>query len=269
VELLFEGSPVDLQYTDHDGRFAFVNVMPRRYKVSAMYSGYDAAVIDIDLLGSTWVLIEMNRAIKPASNDGPAVMSRRDYVVPERARQEFDRGQKEIRRQDCAKAIEHFENGLRLFGGSATVLNDLGNCYRKVGDLEKAEESFKRAMTFSDNGHIALNLAEVFTAEKRFADAEQVLLDAIRKAPQNGDIYFGLAAAYFTEGRLPDAEAAALQADARPHGIADLHLLMAKINLRKSPEEVLNQLELYLKEAPNGPESKRIRQLLKSMKAGR
>src|SRR5262249_10530526 len=136
VELLFDGSPVDLQYSDHDGRFAFVNVMARRYKVSAAFSGYDTAVADVDPLGSTWLLIEINRTIKPATNDAPVVMSRRDYVVPEHARQEFDRGQKEIRRQDCAKAIEHFESGLRLFEGNAAVLNDLGNCYRKVGALE-------------------------------------------------------------------------------------------------------------------------------------
>jgi len=266
VQLLSEGTPVDLRYTDHDGRFGFINVMPRRYRISAAHPDYDSVVSDVDLLDSAWLVIEMKRTVKPAPSNVPAIVSLNEYVAPERARKEFDLGRKDIKRQDCPRAIEHFENGLRLFAGNAEVLNDLGNCYRKIGALSKAAESFQRAMVVSDSGNIVLNLAEVYTAQKRFDQAEQVLRSAIQKAPENGDIYFGLAAAYFTEGRLQEAETAALQADARPHGIADLHLLMAKIYLRKSPEEVRKQLELYLKEAPNGPESKQIRQLLRSSK---
>src|SRR2546430_11195903 len=57
---------------------------------------------------------------------------------------------------------------------------------------------------------------------------------------------------------LPISEAAALQADSRPHRIADLHLVLAKMYLHKNVDKLVDQLELYLKEAPNGSESDRV-----------
>jgi tetratricopeptide (TPR) repeat protein len=143
---------------------------------------------------------------------------------------------------------------------SASVLNEMGNRYRKRDDFQRAETSFKRAMELSDSPYIALNLAEVYTAQNRFAEAEAVLESAIHRTPRNGDAYYGLALVYFEEGRLENAESAAVQADSYPHRVADLHLLLAKIYERLNPEKVGEQLRLYLKEAPNGPLSERIRQ---------
>src|SRR5262245_32121328 len=84
VQLLSEGTPVDLQYTDHDGRFGFINVMPRRYRISAAHPDYDSAVSDVDLLDSAWLVLEMKRTMKPAPNNVPAIVSLNEYVAPER-----------------------------------------------------------------------------------------------------------------------------------------------------------------------------------------
>src|SRR4030095_13128392 len=86
VQLLSEGTPVDLQYTDHDGRFGFVNVLPRRYRISAAHPDYDSVVNDVDLLDSSWLVIEMKRTMKPAASNVPAIVSLNEYVAPERAR---------------------------------------------------------------------------------------------------------------------------------------------------------------------------------------
>jgi Tfp pilus assembly protein PilF len=81
-------------------------------------------------------------------------------------------------------------------------------------------------------------------------------------APDEGDSYHVLAIVYFEQGRFDEAEAMALKAGARAHHIADVHLLLAKLYLRKGNSDgVTEQLEAYLKEAPNGPVSDRIRQL--------
>lgn len=194
----------------------------------------------------------------------PPTVSLREFMIPETARKEFSRAQKEIERKDCVKAIAHLENGLRLYDQNAVALNDLGNCRRKLGDLQSAQAAFKRAMALSDAPYIAMNLAEAYTAEQRFAEADAVLMEAIRKAPNDGDVYYSLAVSYFKQARFEDAEAAALQADSRNHRIPDLHLLLAKIYFKLNPDKVVPQLELYLKEAPNGTESKRVREALKA-----
>src|SRR5262249_22165850 len=107
---------------------------------------------------------------------------------------------------------------------------------------------------------------ETYTAQKRYQDAETVLALAILRKPDSGDAYYGLAIAYLDQGRLQEAQEAALQADSRPHRIADLHLVLAKMYVHKNVEKLLEQLELYLKEAPDGAESDRVRQALKAAK---
>jgi tetratricopeptide (TPR) repeat protein len=263
IELLRRGIPNAMDYTDAEGRFHFGNVFPGSYTISAASLGYDSQEVEFDPAMPGPFEIELARTPDHAQHGSP-VVSVREYMLPEAARKEFDRAQKEIKRQDCPKAIEHLESGLRLVE-HASALNDLGNCYRELGKFDRAEGAFKHAVELSDSVYIALNLAEVYTAQKRFKEARAVLDHAVARTPVNGDAYYGLALAYFEEGRYEEAETAALQAHIRPHRIADVHLLLAKVYARKNPERVAGQLELYLDEAPNGGESERVRKVLKRL----
>jgi tetratricopeptide (TPR) repeat protein len=269
VELSRAQVPIDQQYTDSDGRFRFVPIDPVRYTISVDYSGYDSAAIEFDAsVTPSPISIELTR-MKNRSTGMPPVVSLR-HLIPERARKEFDRARAEVSREDCAKAVGHFESGLRAFAQDASALNDLGNCYRKLGRLDRAEDSFKRAGALSNSVYIGLNLAEVYTAQERFKDAERVLLDAISKQPDAGDAYYGLALVYCAEGHFEEAEAAARQADSRPHRIADVHLLLSDLyRRRQSPAEAIEQLESFLKEAPSGPQSEHVRKVLENFRPNR
>jgi tetratricopeptide (TPR) repeat protein len=170
----------------------------------------------------------------------------------------------QIKAPACAQAPAHGANGVRLIA-PPSELNALGNCYRRLGQIKDAEASFKQAFEMSGSVYIALNLAEVYTFQKRFDEARAVLEIAAVRNPGNGDAYYGIALAYFNENRLEEAEAAALQAHTRAHRIADVHLLLAKIYAQRHPARVVGQLELYLYEAPNGHESKRVQKVLKKL----
>src|SRR5437867_12105520 len=257
IQLLSRSTPANLEYTDVEGRFRFANVVPGSYTISAVSAGYEAKNIEWDVTIRGPLEIELLRKADRA-DPSSAVVSIRDYLIPGSARKEFERSRKEIKRDDCSKAIGHLENGLRLASDSS-ALNDLGHCYRKLGDFDKAELSFKRAMELSDSVYIALNLAETYTAQKRYQEAEAVLTFHLQRKPESGDAYYGLAVSYLDQGRMQEAEAAALQADSRPHRIADVHLVLAKMYLHKNYDKLVEHLELYLKEAPNGAESERVR----------
>ena len=264
VELMQQGVPRAMDYTDTEGQFHFRNVSIGSYTISATAQGYDSTSVEFDsnMGGPLEVALSQNAR---HGQPGPAVISAREYMLPEAARKEFDRAQKEIKQGNCVKAIQHFENGLNLVA-EASAFNDLGNCYRKLGKLGSAEASFKHAVELSDSVYIALNLAEVYTAQKRFDEARAVLETAAARNAANGDAYYGLALVYFKQEKLEDAESAALQAHARIHRIADVHLLLAKIYAQKNPAGVAGQLQLYIDEAPNGDQRKRVRQALKGAK---
>jgi len=238
-----------------------MKVDPGHYTISVSVDGYNPLAIVVDQGDQKRVDLELRRTPAPPQLRGTVSVG--EYLMPKTARKEFDLAQKDIQRQDCLSAIAHLESGLRLYAQDPTALNRLGNCHRQLGDFQGAETAFKQAMALSDEAFIVMNLAETYTARQRFDEAENVLMEGLRKKPGSGDIYYALAAAYFKQGRLDDAEIAALQADSGVHQIPDLHLLLAKIYSQTSPEKVAPQLELYLKEAPNSPQSKRVREALK------
>jgi tetratricopeptide (TPR) repeat protein len=264
VELSTLRTPVDLQLTGSDGRFRFVNLPEGNYSISVSYSGYQPVHVEIDMPMSAFpIMIDIVRRETSPTNIQPTI-SLREYLIPKSARKEFDRARKEVTRRDCSRAITHFENGLRVFDRDASAHNDLGNCYRLLGQLDRAEDSFLRAAALTDSVYVSLNLAEVYTTQKRFNEAEKVLLKAVEKGPNTGDVYYGLGLVYLKQEHMDDAEAALLRADSYPHQIADVHLVLAEIYRQKErPTDVFRQLERYLQEAPNGTYSQRVRQILK------
>jgi tetratricopeptide (TPR) repeat protein len=265
VELRRAQTPIDQRYTDNNGHFEFRYPNDGGYTLAVEASGYEPSRVEIDALqNAPWLSIDLVRRKASAANE-KRVMSLREYMAPEKARREFDLARNEIRTHGCANAIPHFENGLKAFRQDAGAHNDLGNCYRALGQLERAENEFQQARMLSDSVYIVLNLAEVYTAQKRFKEAETVLLETIEKHVNSGDAYYGLTLVYFGQGLFEQAEAAAVQADRRPHKIADLHLVLAEIYWgTQRLAEARQQLEAYLVESPNGSESKRVRQVLES-----
>jgi tetratricopeptide (TPR) repeat protein len=262
VEMFQSQTPVATQWTNADGRFGFGPLQPGHYEIVVVVSGYQTAMMDFDLPATVSPMtIEMNQKTVPQFSAHLAIPLKQ--LMPNRAAKEFNRAQQEIRKDNCAEAIGHLERGLRAFDKDASAHNDLGNCYRKLNRLDRAEASFKRARELTDSVYVALNLAEVYTAEHRFEEAKAVLNEAIGKNPDSGDAFYGLALLCFSEGRIDAGEAAALQAETRPHQIADLHLVLGKLYFNKGNYAAsIRQLESYLKEAPNGAASESIKGIL-------
>jgi tetratricopeptide (TPR) repeat protein len=264
VELRRHNFQTDKQYTDSGGMFHFEAVAPDSYSIWVTHEDYAPAVVDIERMQmASRISIELTRP-NPVKTPVEPVLSAKRFMIPENARKEFERGQKEVQRRNWDKAITHLEAGLGIYSQDASALNSLGNSYRRLNQLDKAEDAFRRSIALSDSVYVRMNLAEVLTAQGRSDEAEFVLNEFIRKTPENGDAYYGLAAMYFNAGKLQEAESIAVQGENYAHRIADIHLLLAKIYSRQQKsDKVTQELKAYMKEAPNTPESKKIEKLLK------
>jgi tetratricopeptide (TPR) repeat protein len=258
--------PIDRQYSDRSGRFRLENLQPGSYVLSVESPGYEPATVEIDVVPPRTpgpVIVELVRR-QTQSDERAQAAPLNQYTMPKTARKEFESARKDANRNDCSSAVTHFENGLRLFGNDAVALNDLGNCYRKLGEMDSAEAAFKRAIALSDSVYISLNLAELYESQERFREAKDVFIDVIRRSPKQGDAYYGLAALYFHQGLFEAAKTNALQASSLTHKIADVHLLLAKIYLRdKDQAAVISQLEMYINEDPKSPVSAKVKQALR------
>jgi len=266
VDVSSSGIPIDRRYSDRSGRFRFDQLQPGSFVLSVESAGYESALVEIDVVPPRTpgpVMVELVRR-QTQSEERPQAVPLNQYTMPKPARKEFDSARKSANRNDCGRAVAHFENGLRLFGDDTAALNELGNCYRKLGEIDSAETAFKRAIALSDSVYISLNLAELYESRERFREAEDVFIDAIRRSPKQGDAYYGLAALYFNQGLYEAAKINALLASSLAHRIADVHLLLAKIYLRTNDQAAVRlQLEIYIKEDPKSPVSAKVKQALK------
>ena len=266
VRLLQVGREVDRQIASEDGRFQFPSVDVGSYTLEVVYPGYQTASVPFEVPGMRYDLdIELKPAVSGTQPASPTV-SVYEAMVPRGAQQEYERGREQRAHSNCAKALPHLEKAVQEFPEYASAYNELALCYVEAHDFERAETAFKQSIKFGSSVYPPINLADLYLKENRADDARGALDSAIRKMPQEGDLYYALANVYFVEGRLDEAEKAGVAADSRVHRIPDLHVLRAKIYAQQgNPAAVREQLETFLKEAPNSPTAPRIRKFLGSM----
>jgi tetratricopeptide (TPR) repeat protein len=269
LRLLRLSSPLDERFTDTFGRFEFTGLAAGRYTIEVEAPGFVSTAVEAtagDSHQTVFMLIELRPVRPPTTNLAPSV-SVSEYLIPNAARRDFERGTKRQRESKCNDALEYFEKAVRAYPRYTAAHNEMGNCLVRLGMLDRAEDSFKRAVALATTVYPSMNLADVYLQQKRFDEARAVLNRAISSHPNEGDAYYSLALAYLAEGRSDDAEHAALQADSRRHSVADLHLLLARIYMEKqNPAEAVKQLTTFLKEAPRHPAAQQVRNDLRKIR---
>ena len=110
----------------------------------------------------------------------------------------------EERYQDSADLVDAY---LIYHPGATEALNLQGSCYRRLGRLPEAEQSFNAALHIDPNFADALsNLANLKKHAGDAASAERLYLQALRANPAHIDALFQLASLYHVQGRLNAAE---------------------------------------------------------------
>ncbi|HEV8226042.1 MAG TPA: tetratricopeptide repeat protein [Methylomirabilota bacterium] len=157
-------------------------------------------------------------------------------------------GAMEVAQQNPRAAVDAFDKAVRLNPQSVEAHRGLGQAYGLLGQNDRSEESYRRALKLDGNDVVSLNdlawlLAEIRNkpeealplAEKAeqlapqlgwvtdtlgwiyyrrgaYAEAEKILLRAAEHAPANGLVQFHLGLTYEKLGRKTDAASALRQA---------------------------------------------------------
>jgi len=175
--------------------------------------------------------------------------------VPEKARKEFEQGQKDERSNHLASAEQHMEKAVALFDKYAAAWNELGKIQAGNHNLDKARESFNKAVT-ADPHYIPpyLSLAALDLQTEQYDDAADTAAKVLDLDPTIGFASFVQAAADLRLNKLDDAEKAAKDAENGPHqAYPQVHILLAQLFLEKEDySNAATQLRAYLKESPKG-----------------
>lgn len=189
-------------------------------------------------------------------------------LVPNTARKEFEKGEKEARNQQLESATQHLQKAVALYDKYAAAWNELGRVYAIGHQAEKARQAFEKAIA-ADPHYIppVVNLASLQLQERQYESAVETAGNALVLDPGAEIAEFVQAAANFKLDRLDAAEKSARDAEDRPHqNIPQLHVILAEIFLRKQDySNAVAEMRAYLKESPRGEFAAAVKKTLDQM----
>ena len=288
VQLLTNfGVPMTSGYTDDTGRLGLGQVSGGYYRIHVSGDGIrdEEEQIYIDP-NDAFYLATVH--VRPAAGEnrsatGAPTVAAVDLNVPKKARQEFDKGNREANRKDWKAAEEHFRAAIREYPQYAMAYNNLGIVLFQAGDPAGARAAFQKALDLNDHyGQAYVNLGRLLYTQGDPAGAASLMDKALSADPRNFDALIVLASAQLQMGEYAQSAETALKVHALqqpgcpapcppgPGAATDhysvAHFIAGKaLELSHKPRQAAEQFKLYLAEDPSGPLAVQARSELASV----
>jgi tetratricopeptide (TPR) repeat protein len=250
--------------TDYDGHFEVAGLPPGSYEINVEESGYDTVRTKAQLEGpSLKLVLYLTPAKWSPARQNEYTVSVRDLKIPDKAREEYQKGMERLAKGDYSGSVNHFAKAIKVFPEYYEALSHLGIAEIRLGSREEARKAFQAAIDLSKGRHAAaqFGLGYLLYLEGKADEAEAILrrgLELDGNAP-DGHVILGLA--LLRLNRLDEAERSAREALLRKPGFAEAYLVLADVYARRrNYQEQVQDLETYLRLEPRGPASARAHQ---------
>jgi tetratricopeptide (TPR) repeat protein len=250
--------------TDYDGHFEVAGLPLGSYEINVEETGYDTVRTKAQLEGPSLKLVLYMTPVKwTAASQKKYTVSVRELKIPEKAREEYQRGMVSLTKQDANGAVNHLTKALKAYPDYYEALAQLGFAEIHLGNKEEARKAFLAAIELSKGRYAAaqFGMGYLLNLEGNPGEAERILrrgLEVDGNAP-DGHVILGMA--LLRLDRPDDAEKSAREALLRKPGYAEAYLVLADVYARRQNyREQLRDLETYLRLDPRGPASARASQ---------
>jgi tetratricopeptide (TPR) repeat protein len=252
-------------FTSGNGNFQFNNVRPGSYELVFDQTGYldDREHLEVDgpVLGMT---VDLKRLASGEGAQGGPTVSVRELSIPQKARDAMSKGMSLLyQKGDYPGSVKQFERAIQAYPGFYEAYAQMGMAYIKMKDPEKSEKTLRKSLELSQEHYpdALFLLAGLLATEKRLAEAEPLASKAVELDPESWHAQSQLAQTLLALKRADEAEKYAQAAAKLAPDNPILSLLLADIHieLRNDPA-LLEDLNGYLKLAPNGPYAEKVRE---------
>lgn len=270
VQLLggVNNSPVAVAMTSSSGTAEFDNLGPGTYQVEVTGDAIQSARSPAFMVADGQAFESQTVAVRPKQEGGSehaapqAAVAAVDLNVPKEADKEFRRANKEMEAQNWKKAVDHLNKAISIYPKYSSAYNNLAVCYNHIGQLDLQRESLQKAISVNDRCVPALvNLGRLMLEAHNYAEAGSLLNKALAADPVNVEALTLLARVDFMEGHDEQVLADARKVHSLPHeGYAIVHYTAASALERQGHiQDAIAELEIFLKEEPDGPRADAVR----------
>jgi Tfp pilus assembly protein PilF len=273
--------------TDGAGHYIFNGLPAGNYKVRVLPYGtnYLEQTQDVTITnavsssaGRTTIagleFAQLDFVLRTRTHTAPT-LSKSDRVVfaqtvPENAQKVYDAAIGDLENRKADAGLAQLKKALEIFPDFYLALERLGTEYVKLARYDDAQQILLKAVAINPRGqesYYALGVSQFHL--KQHLTAEDSLRRATDLAPTSVNANFWLGIVLMRTKKLDQAEVTLRRAyQLGGKQVADVHMYLAQIygNTQRYVEAA-NELELFLKEAPNAADSESIRALAKRLRA--
>jgi tetratricopeptide (TPR) repeat protein len=110
----------------------------------------------------------------------------------------YNAGVKLLNKEKYADCIPYFEKAVNIDPEFAFAWDNLGICYRRTNQLDKAEQAYKASLKVDPAGKTPLqNLAVVYQMQKRDDEAIATYKEIVKYYAGDPEIYYGIGMVYY------------------------------------------------------------------------
>jgi Tfp pilus assembly protein PilF len=248
------------------GEFQFNGVSSGDYVVFSHAKGYESTALALSFvnvsLSNVTVIMHRSSSGQPAAPGD--TISAHELSIPERAREEFDKGVKQMTaaKPDYRRALSHFESAIKEFPDYYEAYAQVGVAQHHVGDKVAAEVALRKSAELSSGHYLdaLLLLAEMLNDAGRFQEAESFARKCATQDESASGCDLELARSLAGLKHLSEAEAMASKASQLNPNNAATFLVLGNIHIKEHKyAAVVEDFDAYLKLKPAGPESDQVR----------
>jgi len=278
-------------YSDSGGNFEFRNLQAGSYVIAVDLPGYEDVREAVQLAnfgGSqrvTHVSILLNRVTTirrdldgglPSDDPDVIDITEMQQKLPKKAVDEYKKGIEDHRKGDNDKALKRLLEAAALAPDFYQVHNNLGVIYQEQKQFRDAEREYRRARELNPRSpQPFINLASLFIEESDtrrsegfrvvgglLDEAMDFLDEAIKLRPTSAMAHYYLGTAYYKSAFYEEAEASLKKALDLDSNMSSVRLMLVNVYRQQNRgQDILNQLDAYLKENPKASNRAEIAQM--------
>ncbi len=266
-----EGAYLNQIYVGSDGRFTFTNLGAGMYRLVVTAEGYKTVSQTVDMAwwaSRTPTVYLVPVVKKTVTEDGSPTVAASDLSAPKKAREELEKGLRDLSRGKLDPARKHLEKAVALHECYVRAQTALGAALGMSGEFDAAEAAFAQALA-CDPGFVEayVERAVLLNARKKYAECEAAIQAGLGKFPNEWRLHFQLGIARDGAGDYRGAEESLLKAQLiHPEVPPEFHLRLADVylNLRRYPQAHA-ELAKYVAAAPEGAYAEPSRKIMQQL----
>jgi TolA-binding protein len=265
ITLIGVRGPVGTQMTDRDGRFAFYGLREGGYTLEFPLADGRPGSVGVDVMDGPIQDLTINvDELGPRSGAKSADPMLRVWAlrIPPKAEKNYRDALGALGKNDAGRAVRQLQRAVDIYPQFASAHAALGTAFLLQHEDSLAAEAFERALAIDENlPDACFGLGSLYSQQKRFAEAEALLLRVQMLRPSDWRVYYALGENYYRAGQSNKAEQSLRRAHELHAETPRLHVLL--INALVTQEkyaESLGEMDEFLRLFPDDRLAPNVRQ---------